>query len=163
MDSKLLGAPAEIPGFLSEHWDGSCRSKSLISPDYGVRGPGGGRGPMPVTPHDSAGAPSIFSEVEQKWDCGSCHRRVRSMSCSSTRWSVRRPINWRRHQGWVSAINCSSWRRMVDGLSGQVRRGDARHLSCIPTSPPPFAQVNENGRTPATLYLCDTRDARQRV
>jgi len=67
MDSKLLGAPAEIPGFLSEHWDGSCRSKSLISPDYGVRGPGGGRGPMPVTPHDSAGAPSIFSGLELKW------------------------------------------------------------------------------------------------
>ena len=42
-------------------------SKALISLDYGVRGHGGGRGPMPETPHDSAGAPSIFSGLELKW------------------------------------------------------------------------------------------------
>jgi hypothetical protein len=47
-------------------------SKALIPLDYGVRGPGGGRGSMPVTPDDSAGAPC---QVEQKWGLRPCHRR----------------------------------------------------------------------------------------
>jgi hypothetical protein len=57
------------------------------------------------------------------------------MSWSSNRWSARRPINWRRHQGWVSAINCSSWRRLIDGVREKVGRGDARyrHLAGIHT------------------------------